>query len=404
VLSTNGAAGTYTVELFATELRPGEHPLTFSSPLSRSTDTVSCPNCEVNTNKNAASGYAGLDSSAKLSAAQLPNPSASTLGGVQSIAAQASRWVNTISTSGVPSASQPAASDLSNGTTGTGTVVLSSAPTLSNPVISGAIGANLNLGTANALLYEIPNAGSTGTSLNMLAKLTGNPSTAVKAATTDVSGIVGVVVGGAGTSGNAQIAIDGVASCVFDNATVAGDYVTISSTTAGNCHDAGTTRPTSGQILGIVLSTNGASSTARAIRLFSAETPGTHPVPTSALVSTSQTTTSSSYTDLTTVGPSLTVNVSSSGTALVMLTAQLSNSNANRICYMGFAVSGASTVAASDAQSVSLTSASANATAQVTATYLVTGLTPGSNTFTAKYRRTNNTCTFVNRSIVITPY
>src|ERR1051326_990429 len=54
---------------------------------------------------------------------------------------------------------------------------------------------------------------------------------AVIAATTDTRGVVGIVIGGAGTINNAKIAVAGVASCVFDNATTAGDYVTISSST-----------------------------------------------------------------------------------------------------------------------------------------------------------------------------
>jgi hypothetical protein len=212
------------------------------------------------------------------------------------------------------------------------------------------------------------------------------------------------VVGGAGTTGTAQIAIDGVASCIFDNATVAGDYVTISSTTAGNCHDFGSVRPSSGQLLGIVLSTNTASSTPRAIRLFSSGSVGTSAVPTSAVVATSQTTTSTTYADLTTVGPAATVSITSAGTALVMVTSQLSNSNGNRSCFMGFSISGASTVAASDTQSLNVVSLGGNSGTQMTATYLVTGLTAGNNTFTAKYRASGNTCTFVNRSIIVTPY
>jgi hypothetical protein len=53
------------------------------------------------------------DISGTIAATQLPSPSASTLGGIQSIAAVGSRWINTISTSGVPSATQPAFSDIS---------------------------------------------------------------------------------------------------------------------------------------------------------------------------------------------------------------------------------------------------------------------------------------------------
>jgi hypothetical protein len=53
------------------------------------------------------------DISGTASAAQLPNPSASSLGGIQSLAAVTSKWINTISTSGVPSATQPAFTDIS---------------------------------------------------------------------------------------------------------------------------------------------------------------------------------------------------------------------------------------------------------------------------------------------------
>lgn len=46
--------------------------------------------------------------------ADLPKPTATTLGGVESLAAVTSNWINAISTSGVPSATQPACGDLSN--------------------------------------------------------------------------------------------------------------------------------------------------------------------------------------------------------------------------------------------------------------------------------------------------
>ncbi|MBI3358540.1 MAG: hypothetical protein HY037_02980 [Nitrospirae bacterium] len=42
-------------------------------------------------------------------------------------------------------------------------------------------------------------------------------------------------------------------------------------------------------------------------------------------------------------------------------------------------------------------------TAQVSATFYVTGLTAGSNTFTAKYKTSAGTATFVNRNIVVIP-
>ena len=52
-------------------------------------------------------------SNGTLSAARLPNPSAATLGGVESAAAIAHEWIDSISTAGVPHLSQPAESDLS---------------------------------------------------------------------------------------------------------------------------------------------------------------------------------------------------------------------------------------------------------------------------------------------------
>jgi hypothetical protein len=107
---------------------------------------------------------------------------------------------------------------------------------------------------------DVTNAGTTGTTVNKLAKIVG--ATAVIAATTDTNGISGVVMAGAGTSGNAQIAKEGQASLAFDGATTAGDYVQISSTTAGDGHDTGAaTCPSSGQVIGKVLSTNGGAGT-----------------------------------------------------------------------------------------------------------------------------------------------
>ena len=59
-------------------------------------------------------GAAAQPTFRSLVGADLPNPSATTLGGIESLAAVASKWINQISTSGVPSATQPAATDLSD--------------------------------------------------------------------------------------------------------------------------------------------------------------------------------------------------------------------------------------------------------------------------------------------------
>jgi hypothetical protein len=133
--------------------------------------------------------------------------------------------------------------------------------------------------TGGALVTEMANASTTGTTLNSLAKLTGAPSTAVLAATSDTSGVLGVVntnsgtTCAAGTTGKACIVTRGPGTCNFDGGVTAGDYVQISSTTAGDCHDAGLAYPTSGQVLGRVLVTN-ASAGAYNAYFFGAEAQG----------------------------------------------------------------------------------------------------------------------------------
>ena len=88
-----------------------------------------------------ASQPAFTDISGVATGAQLPNPSASTLGGVESLAAVASKWINTISTSGVPSATQPIFSDIG------GNATLAQLPSIGN----GSLLSNISGGTATPL-------------------------------------------------------------------------------------------------------------------------------------------------------------------------------------------------------------------------------------------------------------
>jgi len=113
---------------------------------------------------------------------------------------------------------------------------------------------------SQALSDQLANATVTGTTLNKLAKMNGQGSVVITAIS-DTSGALGVVVAGAGTSGSADVAQVGQASCVFDGATTAGDFATISSTTAGDCHDFGASAPTTSQAVGRVLSTNASAGT-----------------------------------------------------------------------------------------------------------------------------------------------
>jgi hypothetical protein len=120
----------------------------------------------------------------------------------------------------------------------------------------------------------------------------------------------------------------------------------------------------------------------------------------SATVATSETTTSLTYTDLTTPGPAVSPVTGTS--AMVIVSAQLGSNTASDGGAMAFAVSGATTVAATDAQCMS--NHVGNTSQQGSAVYVVTGLTPGVNTFTAKYRATlGGTCTAINRQITVIP-
>lgn len=130
-------------------------------------------------------------------------------------------------------------------------------------------------GTADAQLTAFPNDTTTGTSLNTLTKLTSSR-TAVKALTTDTSGIIGITTAGAGPSGTATVQLFGSSVlCAFAPApSAAGDYVQISTSTAGDCRDTGSSSyPSSGQVIGKLLSLTSFGG-AYAIELF----PNSNPV------------------------------------------------------------------------------------------------------------------------------
>ena len=105
-------------------------------------------------------------------------------------------------------------------------------------------------------------------------------------------------------------------------------------------------------------------------------------------VTTGQTTSSSSFTDLTTVGPTVTLTTGTK--ALIMLTVQLDNQANNRQGTAAIEISGASSVSPSDGPAFHIFSSS-NTAVQATTTYIATGLTAGSNTFKVKYKAGGST-------------
>ena len=126
--------------------------------------------------------------------------------------------------------------------------------------------------------------------------------------------------------------------------------------------------------------------------------------PTTAVVATLESTASTTFVDLTTVGPAVTVTTGTK--ALVFTTAQLSSNTAGASNNASYAVSGASTVAASVAGGVAFRSAVINQDARISVADLVSGLTPGSNTFTMKYAvgaAPAGTGSFQNRAITVLP-
>ena len=123
--------------------------------------------------------------------------------------------------------------------------------------------------------------------------------------------------------------------------------------------------------------------------------------PDTASVATSQSTAVQTYTDLTTVGPSITATT---GTiAIILFSAGMANNTVNSLTVCSVQVSGASSVAANDAWAAYLDGNAANNFSRVGVAHVFTGLTAGSNTFTMKYRVGSNTGSFQNREINVIP-
>lgn len=133
------------------------------------------------------SGAATYPAFRLLVGADLPNPSSSTLGGIQSFAAQSNKWINAISTSGVPSATQPSFADISGTATvsqgGTGQTTLTNhgvligAGTSAITQLAVAVAGTLLAGVASSdpAFTSTPTLGIAGTTLGTLT-LAGNTS------------------------------------------------------------------------------------------------------------------------------------------------------------------------------------------------------------------------------------
>lgn len=118
-------------------------------------------------------------------------------------------------------------------------------------------------------------------------------------------------------------------------------------------------------------------------------------------VTTSQSTTSTSFTDLAT---SQSITLTTGTKVMVVLTSNIRTSTGGDSAFMGFEVSGASTVSATTTKAIQMTPDEQVAffpDMQISAVYFQT-VTAGSNTFTAKFRCTGgSSATFANRQLLV---
>lgn len=107
-----------------------------------------------------------------------------------------------------------------------------------------------------------------------------------------------------------------------------------------------------------------------------------------AIVEAEQTTTSSTYADMATVGPTVTLTTGTK--ALVLINAQLKHATVGGIAWASFAVSGATTDAAIDGRAILYETATAGGGGVRCGAASLIALTAGTNTFTMKYKESGS--------------
>jgi hypothetical protein len=116
---------------------------------------------------------------------------------------------------------------------------------------------------------------------------------------------------------------------------------------------------------------------------------------------TFETTSSTSYTNLATIGPRVTVT--HSGFCIVLWSCQLQNNTANAESHMSWSYTGAASRAAADLVSVGQDAVSANQSWRLGNVDFLAGITPGTTTFTAEYRVDAGTASFSDRFLAVIP-
>lgn len=173
-------------------------------------------------------GSSGTPSFRSLLGADLPFPTASTIGGVQSYALVTHQWINSISTLGVISSSQPACSDLSNGAASCSTDTTNAA--------------NISSGTLPAARLPNPSASTLG-GIQSFASVshqfvnsisTSGVVAAAQPAFSDVSGTADLTTQVAGVLPNANGGTGRSAVWTADGTVYASSTTVLASTTTGS--------------------------------------------------------------------------------------------------------------------------------------------------------------------------
>lgn len=126
--------------------------------------------------------------------------------------------------------------------------------------------------------------------------------------------------------------------------------------------------------------------------------------PSTDIVNTTQTTSNTSYVNLGTTGPTVTVQTGVS--ALVFIQCRIRNTTSTNTAFASYALSGATSMASDDNRCIS-SLGETNAGGDYTGSFLHTtgtsALTAGSNTFTMKYRVGGGEGEYSRRRIIVIP-
>lgn len=125
--------------------------------------------------------------------------------------------------------------------------------------------------------------------------------------------------------------------------------------------------------------------------------------PAVAYVTAVESTTSTSYGDLATYGPQVTVTTGT--TAMIFVASILSQNTVSSYAIVGYDITGASTISPASDKGLNFRAAASGQQFRATYVDFLTNLTPGVNTFTMKYQvGTSGTAAFGQRVIFVLPF